>query len=58
MAFSINATNTLPLKMKTYPVYFYGKLVCQWNPLTETLMEVLRVELIKYNHSTYENTDF
>lgn len=38
--------------MKTYPVYFYGKEICKWNPLTETLMEVMRISLMEKNIST------
>lgn len=38
--------------MKTYPVYFYGKKICEWNPLTQTLMEVMRISLIEKNMST------
>ncbi len=38
--------------MKTYPVYFYGKKVADWNPLIQTLMEVLNISLMEKRMST------
>lgn len=38
--------------MKTYPVYFYGKKVADWNPLIQTLMEVLNISLMEMRMST------
>ena len=38
--------------MKTYPVYFYEKEIGRWNPLIETIMEVIRASLIEKNMST------
>lgn len=38
--------------MKTYPVYFYGKKIADWNPLIQNLMEVLNVSLMEKRMST------
>ena len=38
--------------MKTYPVYFYGKKIGEWNPLIQNLMEVLNISLMEMRMST------
>lgn len=38
--------------MKTYPVYFYGNKVADWNPLIQTLMQVLNISLMEMGMST------
>lgn len=38
--------------MKTFPVYFYGKEVCQWNPLIQNLMDALQPSLMEKRLST------